>query len=340
MKNLSFAHDHNPPEHGGNLHAGIAQFGGERENWIDLSTGINPYSYPFVLPAPHVFSSLPAAADIEKLEKAAQHYYNSAAACLAVSGAQSAIQLLAQYLSASHQQVHILGPTYNEYKRCFAQAGMKVSETSDISISVPADIAIICSPNNPTGEQFELSEILHHAQHAATIIIDESFAESMSGPSLTSQLSAQTKNIFILRSFGKFFGLAGLRLGFIFGPTQHISALRSLAGPWTISGIALDIAYQAFKDRPWSVQTLKTLHHLAKHCDMMAVQAGWKMVGGCALFRLYETPNAKQAHEWLASHHIWTRHFSYHSKWLRLGIPHADQIARVKDVFSKMPSLK
>ncbi len=325
-------------EHGGNLDQAIALFGGEKQQWIDLSTGINPYPYPFSPPPSSSFNALPSHQEIARLEGCAKDYYQSANACLAVSGAQSALQLLAQYLDRQHDSVSILAPTYNEYERCFSQAGISAVEVSDITALRAADIAIVCTPNNPTGRHLDMAHIQQIAKSAKIVIVDESFADCADTPSIASQLPQENANIIVLKSFGKFFGLAGLRLGFMLGAVEHITALRALAGPWPVSGIAIDIAIQAFQDRIWQQKMRKDLSALAMQCDDIAQYAGWKLIGGCALFRLYETSDAAAAQHHLAARHIWSRPFSYHARWLRLGVPHHSHLSRLEDALKRAPS--
>lgn len=326
----------NPVTHGGNLDEAILRFGGTASEWIDLSTGINPYSYPFNPPAQHAYTALPTAAVISGLEKQAQHYYQTSLACCAVSGAQSAIQLLAHYCSTDYRTVSILSPTYNEYQRAFSHIGMQVTLTTDLHRLQQAEIAILCSPNNPTGNHISTEQIEQLAQQVQLVILDESFADCVAAPTILRQLASSFTNIVSLRSFGKFFGLAGLRLGFILGAPQMISILRDFAGPWPVSGVAADIAVQAFADHHWQEQTREELNRLAQISDRLAAGAGWRLEGGCALFRLYTVEDSTATQKALAHHHIWSRIFEYNPHWIRLGTPHHQHLQRLEKAFTSL----
>ena len=129
----------------------------------------------------------------------------------------------------------------------------------------------------------------------------------------------------VLRSFGKFYGLAGLRLGFVLGSSEDIAALSSLAGPWPVSGAAIEAGIAALGDTEWKAATILRLGNDTARMDELALRAGWRMVGGTDLFRLYETVDAVAAQERLASARIWSRTFTYSRRWIRLGLPGTEQ---------------
>ena len=134
-------------------------------------------------------------------------------------------------------------------------------------------------------------------------------------------VDADEDRMVVLRSFGKFFGLAGLRLGFAITGQRLADQLRGLAGPWSVSGPALAVGQAAFADGTWQENTRKRLTEDARRLDAMAQAAGWGLVGGTALFRTYDTPKAVEAQKALARHHVWSRIFPYSENWLRLGLP-------------------
>ena len=125
----------------------------------------------------------------------------------------------------------------------------------------------------------------------------------------------------MLRSFGKFYGLPGLRLGFALGPPSEIEALAALAGPWPVSGPALALGAAALADTAWAAATRARLAAEAPRLDALAARAGWGLVGGTDLFRTYDTPDAALARDRLAHHRIWSRAFPWSPRWLRLGLP-------------------
>jgi len=305
------------PEHGGNLDVALQRFRGEVRDWIDLSTGINRQPYPVgELPAT-CWSALPSRSSIQSLHRAAQQAYGTDAPILATHGAQAAIQWLPHLAACG--RARILSPTYNEYAAVFSAAGWEVTETSDLETLAGADIAVLANPNNPDGKQYEPSQLLALLPRVGRLVIDESFADAVPGLSLAPH-AGQSK-LLILRSFGKFFGLAGLRLGFVIGDEADIAALAGLAGPWPISGAAIEIGNRALLDREWARATSARLERECLRLDAEATRLGWTLVGGTPLFRLYETGDANRAQERLARMHIWSRVFSHQKGWLRLGLP-------------------
>ena len=304
-------------EHGGNLDVALQRFGGHARDWIDLSTGINRQPYPVGELPPACWSALPSRSGIETLHRAAQQAYGTDASILATHGAQAAIQWLPHL--ASHGRARILAPTYNEYAAVFSSAGWEMTETSDLASLVGADIAVLANPNNPDGKRYEPSQLLALLPRVGRLVVDESFADAVPGLSLAPK--AGQPGLLILRSFGKFFGLAGLRLGFVLGDEADIAALAGLAGPWPVSGTAVEIGRRALLDREWGAATSARLDRECLRLDGEVAQLGWTLVGGTPLFRLYETGDAKLVQEKLARALIWSRVFPHQKGWLRLGLP-------------------
>ena len=305
------------PEHGGNLDVALQRFGGDACDWIDLSTGINRSPYPVGELPQAVWSALPSQSVIEALHRAAREAYGTSAPVLATSGAQAAIQWLPHL--ASRGRVRILSPTYNEYAAVFAAAGWEVTEVSDLAALAGADIAVLANPNNPDGKQHEPTQLLELLPQVGRLVVDESFADAV--PELSLASHAERQGLLILRSFGKFFGLAGLRLGFAIGSEADIAALSSMAGPWPVSGPAIAIGERALRDHEWTRATSARLTRDCQRLDAEVANLGWALAGGTPLFRLYETGDAIRTQERLARAQIWSRVFSYHTGWLRLGLP-------------------
>jgi cobalamin biosynthetic protein CobC len=305
------------PEHGGNIDFAIKRFGGRVGEWIDLSTGINRQPYPTgELPA-NSWSALPRRSELESLHRAAQHAYGTPSAILALSGAQTAIALL-PHLSP-RGRLRILAPTYNEYAAVFLAAGWDVTETSHLEALADADLAVVGNPNNPDGRRHDPEALLALLPQVGHLLVDESFADALPGLSLAPR--AGRKGLLIVRSFGKFYGLAGLRLGFVLGEEEEIAALAAIAGPWPVSSAAIAIGTRALLDLEWAKATSARLERDCLRLDARVKRLGWTLVGGTPLFRLYETGNACAAQERLARAHIWSRVFAERPGWLRLGLP-------------------
>lgn len=319
-------------EHGGNLDLAQQRFGGRAEDWIDLSTGINRHPYPVGEVSARAWSALPSRAEIEALHEAARHAYRTSAPVVAMGGAQAAIQLLPQLAPAG--RARILAPTYNEYAGVLSAAGWDVEEVGELDALAGTDLAVVVNPNNPDGRNLAPKDLLALLPRVGRLVIDESFVDAV--PHLSLAPEADQAGLLILRSFGKFYGLAGLRLGFAIGNAADIAKLAAMSGPWPVSGAAIEIGCRALRDDGWAAATSARLTRDCARLDEMAQAQGWRLVGGTLLFRLYETPDALAAQEKLARGHIWSRVFAQKPRWLRLGLPGSEaEWARLAEVLAR-----
>jgi len=236
---------------------------------------------------------------------------------LAVAGAQAAIQLIPKLSTPA--RARILTPTYNEHVAALRGAGWHVVEVTTLAALEGADLAVVVNPNNPDGRGHAPEDLLRLTARVGRLVVDESFADAR--PDLSLAAKAGQERLIVLRSFGKFYGLAGVRLGFILGSDADIATLTEIAGPWPVSGPAIAIGEAALSDHGWAEATIARLHTEAARLDVLVQSAGWKFLGGTELFRLYDTPDATAARDRLAQHQIWTRMFPYSDRWLRLGLP-------------------
>jgi cobalamin biosynthesis protein CobC len=304
-------------DHGGNLDVAMRRFGGRVDDWIDLSTGINRCPYPVPELQPRHWGALPSRTEIESLHDAARQAYAATGPVLAIAGAQAAIQLIPSL--APRGRARILAPTYQEFGGVLSAGNREVEEVGEVEALAGADLAIVVNPNNPDGRSHDPAKLLALLPHVGRLIVDESFADAAPGLSLAPE--AGRAGLLILRSFGKFYGLAGLRLGFVLGCATDVAALAAMAGPWPVSGAAIEIGRRALMDRDWMARTTAQLTHSSERLDALAGTARWRLIGGTPLFRLYETADAKAAQERLGRAHIWSRIFPHAPGWLRLGIP-------------------
>ncbi|MEO5614099.1 MAG: threonine-phosphate decarboxylase CobD [Cypionkella sp.] len=302
-------------DHGGNIDGAMARFGGE--DWIDLSTGINRVAYPIPALQPEVWTMLPTQTAKQDLLGVAAKTYHCTAPMLAVAGAQAAIQMIPRL--AKPGKARVLGPTYNEHAAALRAAGWKVEQVSQFGQLAGADLAVVVNPNNPDGRSYAPADLLALAGHVGRLVVDESFADARPEVSLLPQ--AGQAGLLVLRSFGKFYGLAGVRLGFVIGCPEDIAALQEMSGPWPVNGAALRIGAVALADKAWTAATVQRLQSETTQADSLALAAGWQLVGGCELFRTYETPDAETAQIRLAKQRIWSRIFPYSNRWLRIGLP-------------------
>jgi len=303
-------------DHGGGLDAVIARFGGRKIDWIDLSTGINPVPYPVADLTPGCWASLPDKAASDRLLSAARKLWDipDDAAVLAAPGTSSLIARIPGLVSAG--TVQIPGPTYNEHQAAFIAHDWQIADSD-------ADALVIVHPNNPDGRFWAPNP----APNKLTII-DESFCDIAPQRSLVN-LTARPGTL-ILKSFGKFWGLAGLRLGFAIGEPELVAKLATALGPWPVSGPALAIGAAALADLLWAEQTRARLAKDAARLDGLMTKNGAKLAGGTPLFRLYDVDSATAWQDRLARHNIWSRIFPYSDSWLRLGLPAPHQWARLE----------
>lgn len=302
-------------DHGGNIDMARARFGGA--DWIDLSTGINRVPYPLPSLPEEAWTALPTRAAMAALLDTAASAYRSDAPMIAVAGAQAAIQMLPRL--AAPGCARVLAPTYNEYAGVLRAAGWRVEEVATLSEIEGADLAVVVNPNNPDGRSHPPETLRALTGGVGRLVVDESFADAR--PDLSLAAAAGQDRLLVLRSFGKFYGLAGVRLGFVLGPQSDIAALAAMAGPWPISGTAIAVGQAALSDGAWAETTRARLCREILRLDDLAVSAGWQPHGGTELFRLYDTPDATLAQDRLARNRIWSRIFPFSARWLRLGLP-------------------
>jgi len=309
-------------DHGGALDRAIARFGGVRGDWVDLSTGINPWPYPVPAISADAWTRLPDEAALEGLAIAARGFYGApaeAALCVA-PGSQALIQLLPRLIAPI--SVAVMGPTYAEHARCWALAGHAVEMIDDVDAS-SAPVLVLVNPNNPDGRVWSPRQIAALAERQAVrgglLVVDEAFAEVV--PDASAMAEAGTPGLIVLRSFGKFFGLAGLRLGFAFGPTGLTQRLNAAFGPWAVAGPALEIGRIALSARAWAGATRDRLKAAARALDAILHAAGLEPVGGTDLFRLVRLADAAGLADRLGRHHILVRRFADQPDRLRFGLP-------------------
>ena len=311
-------------DHGGNIDRARAAYGGA--DWIDLSTGINRLPYPVgTLPA-EAWTALPTAEAMAGLMAAAGLAFGTEAPGVALAGAQAAIQLVPRL--AVPGRARVLAPTYNEHAAALRAQGWQVSEVAEPGDLEGADLAVVVNPNNPDGRHHEAADLRALAGRVGRLVVDESFADPVPGLSVARHAG---DGIVVLRSFGKFWGLAGLRLGFAFADARTVAALAEMAGPWPVAGPAIAVGTRALADDGWRRATVARLGADAARLDALAAGAGWRLAGGTHLFRSYETPDALAAQAHLAGHRIWTRVFPWSARWIRLGLPGGpDEWARLE----------
>jgi cobalamin biosynthesis protein CobC len=324
-----------PIRHGGNLREAARLYGIALGDWLDLSTGINPRAYP-VPPVPmDAWRRLPEEAD-GLAELAARHY--GAPGALPVAGSQAAIRALPGLLKPGTAAVAPL--TYGEYAPAFERAGHRIVTLDIASADLSDDVnhVIVANPNNPTAERIKRNVLLQwHEQLAArggTLIVDEAFADAYSDAAMSLAPESGREGLVVLRSVGKFYGLAGIRAGFVLAAAPLCDALSQALGAWTVSGPARHAVQAAFNDRSWQLATRVTLARDSARLHALIRNQGFDP-HATPLFVWFETGKAAALQHALATRGIWTRLFEHGaSPSLRIGLTGSDeQWARFEEAF-------
>ncbi|QPC92414.1 threonine-phosphate decarboxylase CobD [Mesorhizobium sp. INR15] len=311
-------------DHGGSLGRARALFPRAPQPFVDLSTGINPHSYPlFELPAT-ALSRLPEAARAHELAEVAAHAYGAPSPANVVSapGTQILLPRVASLIAPG--KALVLGPTYAEHARAAAIAGHAVSEVDDFEALADADLAIVVNPNNPDGRVVAREKLLYMAERlrakGGLLVVDEAFMDV--GPrreSLTGDVGQG--GIVVLRSFGKFFGLAGLRLGFALSDARTVERLETQFGPWAVAGPALEYGIRALADIAWQDEMRASLSAAAARLDALLARSDVAVAGGTTLYRYLHLPDAGGLFAALGERGILLRHFADRPHVLRAGLP-------------------
>lgn len=318
-------------EHGGRLLAAARRYGIAAADWLDLSTGIAPEAYPVPAIPPTVWQRLPE--DEDGLAELACRYYG-ARKVLALPGSQAAIQLLPRLRPPGI--VAVLEPSYEEYAAAWSAAGHTVLRcaAADLALAATtADAVIIGNPNNPTGHRFARPALLELARQlemrGGWLIVDEAFADAdEQSESLAdvagSAAAGNPGNLLVLRSIGKFFGLAGARVGFAIAGDSILTPLAEAVGPWALAHPSRLAARAALADRDWQGAQRLRLQRDGARLHALLAAAGLGASSGTALFRYLARDDALELHEFFARQGILLRYFA-HPAAVRCGLPAAER---------------
>jgi cobalamin biosynthetic protein CobC len=295
--------------HGGDLGEVAARFPAAPRPWIDLSTGINPVPYPVPALPDNAWSRLPSRAMEAELQEAAASRYGVAdpRTIVAAPGTQALIQILPRLVPKG--RVAILGPTYQEHQLC--------------STLEDSDVVVVVNPNNPTGRLIPPAAL---AAIKGLLVVDESFIDFL--PREMSLAGDRPERAVVLRSFGKAYGLPGLRLGFAIASRAFAGRLREELGPWSVSGAALMVGRRALRDGDWLRSARDRLVADSARLDGLLRQAGFELLGGTLLFRLVRHPSAGIFVQRLGQQGIHVRAFTDAPDQLRFGLPGSDEAFR------------
>ncbi|MBT3237340.1 MAG: threonine-phosphate decarboxylase [Rhodospirillaceae bacterium] len=311
-------------EHGGALANAAAIYGRDVGDWVDLSTGINPISYPIPVLSTEAWTRLPEANAHQAFQAVAADYLGVTDPHLitAAPGTQCLIQMLPGLRPVSN--VAVISPTYNEHAHVWASFGHRVVEVSGLEqLDDSIDVVVVVNPNNPDGQTYQPDILLDLADTLSArggwLVVDEAFADVT--PEFSVASAAGRAGLVVLRSFGKFFGLAGLRLGMILGSREMQGMFDRHLGPWAVPGPALAIGTQAYTDHHWITETRQRLGRDRARLTSLLSNCGFDIVGATDLFVLAASDDATERYQRLAEDGILLRKFSYDETWLRVGLP-------------------
>lgn len=320
-------------EHGGRLRAAAQHFAIPLDQWIDLSTGISPWLYPISNIPDNAWHRLPEPDD--GLDAIAGTYYGNPA-LLATAGSQPAIQQLP--ILFSPRQVAIVGPTYNEHLAAWRNAGhsVQIVDTLAAALDSAADIVVLCNPNNPTATHYPPADLMAAAallnERAGWLLVDEAYGDAYPESSVTPMAGTdRAPRLITLRSLGKFFGLAGARVGFVFANTALLDRLSNQLGPWTISGPARWAAQQALANTSWQANQITHIRDAGRRLNQLITSTIDlnEPVKSTGLFSAFHLANAGDFFEHLAQQGILVRLFQEESL-IRIGISADHQWKRLE----------
>lgn len=294
------------------------------EDWLDLSTGINPHAFPLPEFCAADWENLPSQAGLDDLLFAARRYYGvpPAMGITAVPGTEVAIHQLPALFPGP---IAIIDPTYGSHRSAWAADGRPVRSHSELSAVSGETHLVVVNPNNPTGRLHQPDTVLAMGRQLGqgkVLVVDEAFMDCTPDMSVVPHLKPDMP-IIVLKSFGKFFGLAGVRLGFVVGAPELLRGLSDRFGDWCISGPALTIGAAALKDTQWQGDIRQRLKADRRKLEAV-IPSSLQIIGGTDLFLTCQNPRAIALHSFLAERKIWTRCFSYEPNWLRIGLPKTD----------------
>lgn len=322
------------PHHGGRLRQAAQQYQIPLSEWLDLSTGVSPYSYPIPVIPDAVWNRLPEEED--GLHQAASNYYQHTN-LLPVAGSQAAIQVLPKVLSQSLTIQRVLLPEVGYKEHQHAWQVLQQDATHPIEFDVyqhqpsesqltSADVLVVINPNNPAATLHSGKTLLSwraQMRDDAILIIDEAFIDVTPHESVLPLLPTPIPaNTVILRSVGKFFGLAGARVGFCFASPKHLALMTQVLGPWTLSGPSRYVVQHALSNTQWHSHTRTALLDQSQRMHTLLNRYFTKVMPQ-VLFQRVELCDAAYWHQALAQQGVFTR-LCDEKDALRFGLPHQE----------------
>ncbi|MGD9599006.1 MAG: threonine-phosphate decarboxylase CobD [Steroidobacteraceae bacterium] len=310
-------------QHGGKVDAASGLFPVAPRPWIDLSTGISPWSYPHDNLPPAAFTRLPESALVAELESAAADAFGvrDARQVVAVPGTDLALRLLEPVFP--NRRVAVVRPGYSGHLLAWKQSAVVEIAAGELeSAAKSKDLVVLANPNNPDGRVIAPDRLRDVAGRLAarngTLIVDEAYADVSPEISLCAEVD---DSLLILRSFGKFFGLAGVRLGFVVTSATRAAFFRQLVGDWPVCGPAAHVGIAAYRDERWQSEQRERLKNSGARLDALLDRSGFELMGGTSLYRLARCENADTLFRRCASRGILIRPFKEDPRLVRVGLP-------------------
>jgi len=309
--------------HGGRVDLARAAYPQVRE-WTDLSTGIAPWAYPVDI-AGSELTPLPDPAMLADLEaRAAACFGVEPERVIAVPGSDMALRLLGTILPGPAAWIR---PGYSGHRDMWPAGRAIAVEREALTHQFgPLKTMVLARPNNPdgwiAGEALLEQAARQLAARDGHLIVDEAFVDATPDIGLSRR---DWPGLIVLRSFGKFFGLAGLRLGFVVAAPPVGQALRALIGDWPISTPALNAGIAAYADTQWQAAQRVRLSDGARRMTALFTGHGVAVVAQTAFFTLLSTPRRNALFFKLAEVGMLTRPFAEQPDWLRIGVPGSEQ---------------
>lgn len=332
--------------HGGRLSVARSLYPDAPQPWIDLSTGINPSPYPAPRASALARARLPEPWELRALETAAACAFGvgDPARIAAASGSEAALRLLPQVLPSAVEAT-IVWPTYSSYADSWQRQGVPVSRIDRLERASPArgTVLTLANPNNPDGTVTGREQLLaahdRIAAHGGYLVVDEAFADVEGSCSVAAVAGNERyPRLVVLRSFGKFYGLAGIRLGFVIAAPEIVTRIRASFGDWPVSADAIAAGLAAYADTGWAESTRVRLRSAARKLDALLMRNDLSVVGGTSLFRLARSAIARARFEQLLRAGILVRPFDHDTTLLRFGLPHgAAAWRRLRDALKQRP---
>ncbi|ROS01919.1 L-threonine O-3-phosphate decarboxylase [Sinobacterium caligoides] len=316
-------------KHGGNLRQMAERYQIDHGQWLDLSTGVNPYHYPIGDIPAVFFQHLPDSQ--EALLQAARRYYGCQS-LLACSGSQQVIQIMPRLIAPIRVALPDSGYQEHAYRWQLAghtpcwYDGYSPETLEALIVDEGVEVAVIINPNNPTTALISVEKILQWAgvmaERGGLLIVDEAFIDLTPVQSVAP--FADRAGLMVLRSVGKFFGLAGIRVGFVLAETALLRRVEQELSPWQVSGPAEYLMIEALSDTPWQHANSQAINESK---EMLAALLRQHLVsriddGGLFLSCRLEHDAALSLYEKLARRGIAIRWGVYNKRWafVRFGL--------------------